>query len=139
MLPLSGPLRTIAMPEICPRSLISLAMVTKRLALAGNNVLRSVITPSCQMKPWDQLNLESKLLPTIWPWLLMPLARPPKSPGRRPRLVSAPFCQRAPNWVVPSALPTIPAIWPWPLTNWAIEPVPKSGSWEAVKFSHDTA
>jgi hypothetical protein len=31
MLPASGPLSTIAMPETCPRSLILLAMVAKRL------------------------------------------------------------------------------------------------------------
>jgi hypothetical protein len=96
MLPASGPLSTIAMPEICPRSLISFAMVMKRLELAGIRVLRSVITLFCQMKPWDQLKVESKLLPTIWPLLLMPLARPPKSPVRRPRFVSTPFCQSAP-------------------------------------------
>jgi len=41
MLPASGPLSRIALPEICPRSLILLAMVAKRLALAGNSVLRS--------------------------------------------------------------------------------------------------
>ena len=45
MLPASVPLSTVAMPEICPRSLILLAMVAKRLELAGNSVLRSVITP----------------------------------------------------------------------------------------------
>jgi hypothetical protein len=61
------------MPEICLRSLILLAMVAKRLELAGNSVLRSVIMPSCQMKPWDQLKLESQVLPTTWPLLLMPL------------------------------------------------------------------
>jgi monoamine oxidase len=37
MLPASGPLSTIAMPEICPRSLILLAMTAKRLELAGNS------------------------------------------------------------------------------------------------------
>ena len=41
MLPASGPLSRIALPEICPRSLILLAMVAKRLALAGNSELRS--------------------------------------------------------------------------------------------------
>ena len=41
MLAASGPLSTIAMPEICPRSLILLAMVAKRLAPAGNSVMRS--------------------------------------------------------------------------------------------------
>jgi hypothetical protein len=41
MLPASGPLSTIAMPETRPRSLILLATVAKRLALAGNSVLRS--------------------------------------------------------------------------------------------------
>src|SRR5262249_17272148 len=69
-LPASGPLSTIAMPEICPRSLILLAMVAKRLESAGNSVLRSVITPFCQMKPWAQLKLESQVLPTTWPLLL---------------------------------------------------------------------
>jgi len=45
MSPACGPLSTVAMPEICPRSLILLAMVAKRLELAGNSVFRSVITP----------------------------------------------------------------------------------------------
>src|SRR5271170_3826918 len=47
-LPVSGPLRTVAMPEICPRSLILLAMVARRWRLEslGNRVLRSVNTPS---------------------------------------------------------------------------------------------
>jgi hypothetical protein len=67
MLPLCGPLRTIAIPEICPRSLILLAMTAKRLELAGNSVLRSVMTLFCQMKAWDQLKLESQLLPTLGP------------------------------------------------------------------------
>src|SRR6202035_3843194 len=105
MLPAFGPLSTIAMPEICPRSLILFAITAKRLELAGNSVLRLVITLFCQMKAWDQLKLESKLLPTTWPWLLMPLAMPPKSPGRIPRAVtvSVSFCQSAPYWVVLSA------------------------------------
>src|SRR5580692_12470845 len=64
MLPASDPLRTIAIPEICPRSLILLAMTAKRLELAGNSVLRSVMTLFCQMKAWDQLKVESQLLPT---------------------------------------------------------------------------
>src|SRR5436190_24213447 len=33
MLPISGPLCTIAMPEICPRSLILFAMTARRLEL----------------------------------------------------------------------------------------------------------
>ena len=41
MLPASGLLSTIAMPEIYPRSLILFAMVAKRLPPAGNSVLRS--------------------------------------------------------------------------------------------------
>ena len=45
-LPSSGPLRTVAMPEICPRSLILLAVVHERLEPIGNSVLRSVITSS---------------------------------------------------------------------------------------------
>ena len=110
MLPASGPLRTIAMAPICPRSLILLAMVANRLELA-NSVLRSVITPSCQIKAWAQLKLESKVLPTTWPRLLMPLAMAAKSPGRGFKLVSVPFCQNAPYWVVPSGLPTAPTIW----------------------------
>ena len=106
--PAWGPLSTVAMPEICPRSLILLAMVAKRLELAGNSVLRSVITPSCQMKACDQLKPESRVLPTTWPRLLMPVAIAAKSPARVSRFVSAPFCQSAPNSVVPSELPTIP-------------------------------
>jgi hypothetical protein len=98
MSPAWGPVSTVAIPEICPRSLILLAEIMKRLESAGISVLRSVITPSCQMKPWDQLNLESKLFPTTWPRLLMPVAKAAKSPGRAPRFVtapSAPFCQTA--------------------------------------------
>src|SRR5215472_7530054 len=75
ILPTSGPLRTVAMPEICPRSLILLAMVAKRLESAGNSVLRSVITPFCQMKACDQLKFLSNVLPTTWPRLLIPVAR----------------------------------------------------------------
>ena len=112
MLPASGPLRTIAMPEIWPRSLILLAMTAQRLELAGNSVLRSVITLSSQMKAWDQLKVESQLLPTTSPLLLIPVAMPPISPGRRPRVVSVWFCQSAPVWVVLSALPTVPTICP---------------------------
>jgi hypothetical protein len=49
--PIRSPLlSTIAMPEICPRSFILFAMTAKRLGLAGNSVLRSVITLSSQMK-----------------------------------------------------------------------------------------
>src|SRR5215471_14669084 len=97
-LPTSGPLSTIAMPEICPRSLMLLAEITKRLESAGNSVLRSVITRFCQMKPWDQLKPESRVLPTTWSRLLMPVAKAAKSPGRVRRFVtapSAPFCQTA--------------------------------------------
>ena len=53
-------------------------------------MLRSVITPSCQMKAWDQLKLESQVLPTTWPRLLMPVAMAAKSPGR-----SAEVCECA--------------------------------------------
>jgi hypothetical protein len=59
--------------------------------------LGSVITPSCQIKAWAQLKLESKVLPTTWPRLLMPLAMAAKSPGRGFRLVSVPFCQSWPS------------------------------------------
>src|SRR4029077_16557938 len=55
MLPASGPLLMSAMTVICPNSLILLAMTAQRLELAGNSVLRSVITLSSQMKAWDQL------------------------------------------------------------------------------------
>jgi hypothetical protein len=72
--PACGPLSTVAMPEICPRSLIQLTMVAYRLELAGNSVLRSVITPFCQMKTPLKLPLESKVVPNTWPWLLMPEA-----------------------------------------------------------------
>src|SRR5215472_173828 len=106
--PACRPLSTVAMPEICPGSLIFLAMVGYRLELAGNSVLRSLITPPCQMKAWDQLKLESQVLPTTRPLLLMPLARAPKSPGRVPRFVIAPFCQRAALTVVASGLRTSP-------------------------------
>src|ERR1700693_2325881 len=95
ILPASGPLSTIAMPEICPRSLILFAMVAKRLELAGNSVLRSVITPFCQMKPWDQLKLESQVLPTTWPLLLMPVAMAATSPGRGAGVVGGPFWHSA--------------------------------------------
>ena len=90
MSPAWGPVSTVPIPEICPRSLILLAEIMKRLESAGISVLRSVITPSCQMKPRDQLKLESKLFPTTWPRLLMPVAKAAKSPGRTPRLVTAP-------------------------------------------------
>src|SRR5215471_20124426 len=96
--PAWGPLSTVPIPTICPRSLILLAMVAKRLELAGNSVLRSVITPFCQMKACDQLKLESMVLPTTWPRLLMPVAKAAKSPGRVPRVVAAStvaFCQSA--------------------------------------------
>src|SRR5215467_7206758 len=89
-----------------------LAEITKRLELAGNTVFRSVITPFCQMKPWAQLKLESKVLPTTWPRLLTPVANAAKSPGRVPRFVSVWFFQRVAYLVVPSALRTCPTIWP---------------------------
>ena len=54
MSPLWGPACTVAIPEICPRSLILLAAMMKRLESAGISVLRSVVTSCCQMKPWDQ-------------------------------------------------------------------------------------
>src|SRR5580704_1342317 len=95
MSPVCGPLSTVAIPTICPRSLIWLAMVGYRLELAGNSVLRLVITPSCQIKALDQLKLASKVLPTTWPLSLMPLAMAAKSSGRVLRFLSAPFCQRA--------------------------------------------
>ena len=57
--PVCGPLSTVPIPTICPRSLTWLAMVGKRLEVEGNIVPRSVITPSCQMKACDQLKLES--------------------------------------------------------------------------------
>lgn len=62
-LPLSGPLMTIAMRLICPRSLILLAATMKRLESWGISVLRSVTTPSCPMKPWDHAP-SLKVLPT---------------------------------------------------------------------------
>src|SRR6202034_3926378 len=46
-----GPAISIAIPAICPLSLMLLAEITKRWELAGNRVLRSVITPFCQMRP----------------------------------------------------------------------------------------
>src|SRR5215472_17131880 len=62
ILPSSGPLMTVAIPEICARSLTLLAAMMKRLESAGISVLRSVTTPSCQTKPWDQ-PWEPKVLP----------------------------------------------------------------------------
>src|SRR5262249_27275453 len=62
--PAWGPACTNAIPEICPRSLILLALITKRLESLGISVLTSVITLFCQMKPWDQLLPESTLFPT---------------------------------------------------------------------------
>src|SRR5882724_6406239 len=54
ILSLSGPLMTVAIPEICPRSLIFLAAIMKRLESSRISLLRLVITLSCQMKPRDQ-------------------------------------------------------------------------------------
>jgi hypothetical protein len=114
ILPSSGPLMTVAIPEICPRSLILLAAIMKRLESPGISVLRSVITPSCEMKPWDQ-PMELKVLPTTWPRLLMPVAKAAESPGRVGMLVTPPFCQIAAKMVVSSGLETYPTIWPWSL------------------------
>ena len=114
MLPASGPVITVAIPEICPRSLILLAAITNRLESAGNSVLRSIITPSCTMKPWDQ-PWELKVLPTTWPRLLTPVANAAPSSGRVGMLVTPPFCQIAAKMVVPSGLETYPTIWPWSL------------------------
>jgi hypothetical protein len=61
-------------------------------------VSRVVITLSCQMKAWDQLDLESRELPTTWPRSLMPEAKAAASPGGVRRFVTAPFapfCQTA--------------------------------------------
>src|SRR5271156_1761717 len=110
-----GPAVSIAIPAICPLSLMLLAEITKRWALAGNRVLRSIVTPFFQMRPWDQLLLELKELPTTWPRLLMLVAKEATSPGRRPpRLVAVLFCQRAAKGV-PSELTACPTIWPWSL------------------------
>src|SRR5271163_2357079 len=117
ILPASGPVSTVAIPEICPRSLILLAAMMKRLESLEMSVFRSVITLSCQMKPRDQ-PAELKVLPTTWPRLLMPVAKAAPSPGRMPRLVTAlraPFCQREATMVVPSAVETYPTTWPWSL------------------------
>src|SRR5580692_5832921 len=54
ILPASGPLSTIAMPEICPRSLILFAITAKRLELAGNSVFKVghyVVLPDEGMGP----------------------------------------------------------------------------------------
>ena len=83
MSPAWGPVCTVAIPEICPRSLILLAEIMKRLESAGISVFRSVITPFCQMKPWDQLLPESTLFPTTWPRLLMPVAKAATSTSRQ--------------------------------------------------------
>src|SRR5215472_12760896 len=93
--PAWGPPCTNAIPEICPRSLMLLALIMKRLESLEISVLRSVITWFCQMKPWDQLLPESTLFPTTWPRLLMPVAKAATSPGTWPRIVSVPSgCQR---------------------------------------------
>ena len=138
--PACGPVIATAIPAICPLSLMLLAEITKRWELAGNRVLRSVITPFCQMRPWDQLLLELKELPTTWPRLLMLVAKEATSPGRRPpRLVTVLFCQRAAK-AVPSELTACPTIWPWLLMAYAIAPgSPRSWSGVAVPFSHNTA
>src|SRR5579862_2016888 len=122
--PLSGPLRTNPMPPISPRSLILAAKVAHMLELSENNVLRLVITPSCQMKAWAQLKVESQLPPTTWPLLLLPKAMFPISPGRRflKTVISVSFCQTAPSWVLPSALPTCPTICPRLLMPQAVPP-----------------
>src|SRR6202041_717926 len=112
---LCGPASSNAMPEICPRSLMLLAETTKRWELAGNKVLRSIVTPFRQMRPRDQLVpfLELKELPTTWPRLLMLVAKEAISPRRRgPRLVTVLFCQRAAKGVPPE-LTACPTIWPW--------------------------
>src|ERR1700721_3661512 len=62
--PACGPAISTAIPAICPLSLMLLAEITKRWELAGNKVLRSIVMPFCQMRPWDQLLLELKELPT---------------------------------------------------------------------------
>src|SRR5215469_8915179 len=115
---LSGPVSTVAIPEICPLSLILLAAMMKRLESLEISELRLVITPSCQMKPRDQ-PAELKVLPTTWPRLLMPVAKAAPSPGRMPRFVTAPrapFCQREATMVEPSAVETYPTAWPCSLT-----------------------
>ena len=85
-----------------------------------------VVLPDEGMGPVEAS--ESQLLPTTWPLLLMPVAMPPKSPGRRPRVVSVSFCQSAPYWVVPSALPTDPTIW-----SSVVNAVGESASSEVLK------
>jgi hypothetical protein len=95
MSPAWGPVTTVAIPEICPRSLILLALIMRRPESSGISVFRSVRTWFCQIKPPDQLKPESKVLPTTWPLLLMPVALEALSPGRMPRTVSVPSgCQR---------------------------------------------
>src|SRR5580704_4075070 len=112
--PASGPVSTVAIPEICPRSLILLAAMMKRLESSRMSVFRSVITLSCQMKPRDQPT-ELKVLPTTWPRLLMPVAKAAPSPGRMPRFLTPPFSQREATMVEPSVVETYPTAWPWSL------------------------
>ncbi len=53
--PACDPVISPAIPAICPLSLMLLADITKRWELAGNRVLRSIVTPFFQMRPRDQL------------------------------------------------------------------------------------
>src|SRR5277367_3574967 len=111
--PACCPAISTAIPAICPLSLMLLAEITKRWELAGNRVLRSMVTPFCQMRPRDQLLLELKELPTTWPRLLMLVAKEATSPGRRsPRLVAVLFCQIVATGA-PSEVTACPTIWPW--------------------------
>src|SRR5580700_6518041 len=108
-----GPAISTAIPAICPLSLMLLAEITKRWELAGNRVLRSVVTPFCQMRPRDQLLSELNELTTAWPRLLMLVAKEAASPAKRgPRLEAVLFCQRVARGT-PSELTACPTIWPW--------------------------
>jgi len=51
-----------------------------------------LLPDSPESKSLRKLNEESKVLPTTWPRLLMPVANAAKSPGRVRRFVTPPFC-----------------------------------------------
>ena len=96
MSPACGPATTVAMPEICPRSLMLLAEITERLDSAGISVALACTVIVCWNESGPSCCWSQRCFPTTtWPRSLRPVAKAAWSPGTKPRILSAAGCQRA--------------------------------------------
>ena len=65
MLPASGPLNTVAIPEICPRELILLAMGCVQVRICGKQ--RVEIGHHAALLDETMEKFASRVVPTTWP------------------------------------------------------------------------